>query len=76
MLERETHDLAGQSVAGINDVNGLANGRVTEAERRLREFKRNGRIDATRVTDEFLDVRRNGAGVLIDRGMLIFHFDD
>ena len=60
----------------IDGVDGLADGRVAEAEGDLRVFERDRRIDAGRVADEFLDARRHRARVLVDGRVLVFHFDD
>ena len=71
-----THDLAGEAAGGINGVDGLAKRRVAEAESALGVFKRDAGVFVRRVADEFLDVGRDVAGVLVDGRVLILHFHD
>ena len=75
-FERVLGDRALVPARRIDGVDGLADGRVAEAEGDLRIFERNGRIDARGIADEFLDARGDRAGILVDGGVLIFHFDD
>ena len=52
----------------------FADGRVTKAERTLRIFERNGGVLATVVADKLGQVGRDGARVLVNGRVLVFHF--
>ena len=74
-FKRIAHDLAGQAPVGVHRVDGFAQLRVAKTECGLGIFKRHGGVVAGTCAGEFLDVWRDGARVLVNCRVLIFHFD-
>ena len=74
-LQRHAHHRAGDVAGGVDQVDRLAQRAVAEAVGHLREVQADVGLLAAVVADELGDVRRDGAGELVHRGVLVFHLD-
>ena len=66
----------GDHAIGIDGVDGFAQLRMAETEGALRIFEGNVGVDVGVIGDEFRQVRRHQARILIDGDVLVFHFID